>query len=75
LPRLNHTDNWYSHSLLRRKLPGVLRSEAGFANAETVEALLQSSNLHERIRGQVIWIHEAGLLGARSLARVAALAE
>ena len=54
---------------------GVLRSEAGFANAETVETLLQSSELQEQVRGQVIWIDEAGLLGARSLARVAALAE
>jgi len=54
---------------------GVLRSEAGFANAETVEALLQSSKLQEQVRGQVIWIDEAGLLGARTLARVAALAE
>jgi hypothetical protein len=31
---------------------GVLRSEAGFANAETVEALLQSAQLRERIRGR-----------------------
>jgi conjugative relaxase-like TrwC/TraI family protein len=54
---------------------GVLRSDAGFANAETVEALLQSSKLQEQVRGQVIWIDEAGLMGARGLARVAALAE
>ena len=44
---------------------GVLRSDAGFANAETVEALLQSSKLQEQVRGQVIWIDEAGLLGSR----------
>ena len=54
---------------------GVLRADAGFANAETVEALLQNSKLQEAIRGQVIWIDEAGLLGAPALARVAALAE
>lgn len=54
---------------------GVLRTDAGFANAETVEALLQSVKLQEQIRGRVIWIDEAGLLGARALARVAALAE
>jgi conjugative relaxase-like TrwC/TraI family protein len=54
---------------------GVLRTDAGFSNAETVEALLQSSKLQEGIRGQVIWIDEAGLLGARALARVAKLAE
>ncbi len=54
---------------------GVLRTDAGFANAETVEALLQSAKLQEQVGGQVIWIDEAGLLGARTLARVAALAE
>src|SRR5947207_4922561 len=54
---------------------GVLRSEAGFANAETVEALLQSSKLQEQIRDHVIWIDEAGLLGSRTLVRVAALAK
>ncbi len=54
---------------------GVLRSEAGFANAETVEMLLQNSALQKQIRGQVIWIDEAGLLGVRTLARVADLAE
>src|SRR5437773_2762336 len=54
---------------------GVLRSEAGFANAETVEALLQNPKLQEQVRGQVVWIDEAGLLGSRTLARVAALAE
>ena len=54
---------------------GVLRSEAGFANAETVEALLQTSKLQEQVRDQVIWIDEAGLLGVRTVARVVALAE
>jgi ATP-dependent exoDNAse (exonuclease V) alpha subunit len=54
---------------------GVLRTDAGFSNAETVEALLQNSKLQEQIQGQVIWIDEAGLLGARTLARVAALVE
>jgi conjugative relaxase-like TrwC/TraI family protein len=54
---------------------GVLRSDAGFANAETVEALLQNEKLQAHIRGQVIWIDEAGLLSVRTLARVADLAE
>lgn len=54
---------------------GVLRTDAGFANAETVEALLQNTKLQEQVHGQVIWIDEAGLLGARALARVVALAE
>jgi ATP-dependent exoDNAse (exonuclease V) alpha subunit len=53
---------------------GVLRSDAGFANAETVEALLQNQKLQAQVRGQVIWIDEAGLLGVRALARVADLA-
>jgi len=54
---------------------GVLRSDAGFANAETVEALLQNGKLQDQVRGQVIWIDEAGLLGVGTLARVAELAE
>jgi conjugative relaxase-like TrwC/TraI family protein len=53
---------------------GVLRSDAGFANAETVEALLQNPKLQAQVRGQVIWIDEAGLLGVHTLARVADLA-
>ncbi len=53
---------------------GVLRSEAGFSNAETVEALLQNPKLQSQVRGQVIWIDEAGLLSVRTLARVADLA-
>jgi conjugative relaxase-like TrwC/TraI family protein len=54
---------------------GVLRTDAGFANAETVEALLQNEKLQAQVRGQVIWIDEAGLLSIRTLARVADLAE
>jgi conjugative relaxase-like TrwC/TraI family protein len=54
---------------------GVLRADAGFANAETVEALLQNQKLQAQVRGQVIWIDEAGLLSIRTLARVADLAE
>ncbi|HEY3913044.1 MAG TPA: MobF family relaxase [Verrucomicrobiae bacterium] len=54
---------------------GVLRSDAGFANAETVEMLLQNSALQKQIHGQAIWIDEAGLLSVRTLARVADLAE
>jgi conjugative relaxase-like TrwC/TraI family protein len=54
---------------------GVLRSDAGFTNAETVEALLQNPKLQGQVRGQVIWIDEAGLLSVRTLARVADLAE
>jgi conjugative relaxase-like TrwC/TraI family protein len=54
---------------------GVLRSDAGFANAETVEALLQNEKLQAQVRGQVVWIDEAGLLSVRALARVTDLAQ
>jgi conjugative relaxase-like TrwC/TraI family protein len=54
---------------------GVLRSDAGFANAETVEALLQNQKLQDQVRGQVIWIDEAGLLSVRTMTRMADLAE
>ena len=54
---------------------GVLRSDAGFANAETVEALMQNPKLQAQVRGQVIWIDEAGFLSVRTLARVTDLAE
>jgi ATP-dependent exoDNAse (exonuclease V) alpha subunit len=54
---------------------GVLRLDAGFVNADTVEALLQNQKLHQQVRGQVIWIDEAGLLSVRTLARIADLAE
>jgi RecA/RadA recombinase len=54
---------------------GVLRLDAGFANAETVEALLQNEKLQAQVCGQVIWIDEAGLLSVRTVARVADLAE
>jgi ATP-dependent exoDNAse (exonuclease V) alpha subunit len=54
---------------------GVLRSDAGFANAETVEALLQNQKLQDQVRGQVLWIDEAGLLSVRTMTRVADLAE
>ncbi len=41
--------------------------EAGFLNAETVAHLLANPKLQERTRGQVIWVNEAGLLGARDM--------
>ena len=53
---------------------GVLRSE-GFGNADTVARLLIDERLHEELKGQVIWIDEAGLLGTKTMARVFDLAE
>ncbi|MDP1797534.1 MAG: AAA family ATPase, partial [Planctomycetaceae bacterium] len=43
--------------------------------AETVAKLLQDEKLQRDIRGQVIWIDEAGLLGTRTLHDVFQLAE
>lgn len=53
---------------------GVLRGE-GFANAETVARLLVDEKLQEEVRGNVVWVDEAGLLGSRTMARLFALAQ
>jgi methylmalonyl-CoA mutase cobalamin-binding subunit len=53
---------------------GVLRSE-GFENADTVARLLIDEELQQAVENQVIWIDEAGLLGARSMAQVFQVAE
>lgn len=52
---------------------GVLRSE-GFASADTVARLLLDERMQEKLRGQVIWIDEAGLLSGRTTAQVFDLA-
>jgi conjugative relaxase-like TrwC/TraI family protein len=46
---------------------GTLR-ESGFADAETVALLLKDERLQQRIRGQVLLVDEAGLMGARDAA-------
>jgi conjugative relaxase-like TrwC/TraI family protein len=48
---------------------GVLRSE-GFENAETVESLLIDPKKQAAVRGQVLWVDEAGLLSARDMKRL-----
>jgi ATP-dependent exoDNAse (exonuclease V) alpha subunit len=53
---------------------GVLRGE-GFADADTVARLLVDQEMQERVRGQVIWVDEAGLLGAKATADLFRLAE
>ncbi len=53
---------------------GVLRTE-GFENADTVARLLMDRELQNQISGQVLWIDEAGLLGARSLNAVFRVAD
>lgn len=52
---------------------GVLRDD-GFANADTVARLLKDERMQAEIRGQVIWIDEAGLLGTKQLGQVFDLA-
>ncbi len=44
--------------------------EAGFKDANTVAHLLSNEKLQQQVRGHVIWIDEAGLLGTRDMWRV-----
>jgi len=53
---------------------GTLRQE-GFGNAQTVAHLLKNEALHIQVRGQVLWIDEAGLLSARQMHGIFQLAE
>ncbi len=53
---------------------GTLR-EAGFANAETVSTLLANQSLKDQLKGQIIWIDEAGQIGLPTLLQVIELAE
>lgn len=48
--------------------------EAGFAGADTVAHLMLNTKLQKQVRGQVIWIDEAGLLGTRDLWRLMEIA-
>jgi conjugative relaxase-like TrwC/TraI family protein len=48
---------------------GTLRTE-GFANAETVERLLIDQQKQHEVRGQVIWVDEAGLLSVKDMKRL-----
>lgn len=52
---------------------GVLRKE-GFASAETVKRLLVDQRLQETLRGSVLWIDEAGMLGNRDMLELLAVA-
>ncbi len=53
---------------------GVLRQE-GFVEADTVARLLLDERLQTRVRGQVVWIDEAGQLGTRTMTHVFDLAD
>lgn len=45
---------------------GVLKSE-GFKDAETVARLILDKTMQEKVKGQVIWVDEAGLLGTKDM--------
>lgn len=45
---------------------GVLRKE-GFKDAETVAMFLTDKTMQEKIKGQVLWVDEAGLLGTKDM--------
>jgi len=45
----------------------VLKSE-GFEKANTIARFLIDEKLHEQIKGQVIWVDEAGMLGTKDMA-------
>jgi ATP-dependent exoDNAse (exonuclease V) alpha subunit len=53
---------------------GVLKSE-GFANAETVERLLIDPEMQKKVKGQVLWVDEAGLLSVKDMKRLFDVAE
>ncbi len=52
---------------------GELR-DAGFADADTVARLLIDPKMQAASKGKVLWVDEAGLLGARQLSRLFDLA-
>lgn len=45
---------------------GILRRD-GFDDADTVARLLSDTDMQGKIRGQVVWVDEAGLLGTRDM--------
>lgn len=47
----------------------VLRNE-GFPEAQTVAALLVNKSMQEKLRGQVLWVDEAGLLGTSDMKKL-----
>lgn len=53
----------------------TLREERRFQDAHTVSRFLVDKKLQKATKGQVIWVDEAGLLGARDLGRVFKIAE
>lgn len=52
---------------------GVLRDE-GFAEAETVAGLLNNPAMQGELKGQVLWVDEAGMLGTKDMAALLKIA-
>ncbi|MEO6684506.1 MAG: MobF family relaxase [Dyadobacter sp.] len=52
---------------------GVLREE-GFKDAETVTKLLTDKKMQEKLKDQVLWVDEAGLLGTKDMTSLLDLA-
>ncbi len=48
---------------------GVLAKE-GFKDATTLETLLRSEKMQEQVKGQIIWVDEAGLVSSRDMKRL-----
>jgi conjugative relaxase-like TrwC/TraI family protein len=48
---------------------GVLRAE-GFKDADTLERLFVDEKLQRQVRGQVLWVDEAGMVSSRSMQRL-----
>lgn len=46
---------------------GVLKEEEGIDGAETVARLLVDAKMQEQLKGQVLWVDEAGLLGTKDM--------
>lgn len=52
---------------------GVLRDE-GFDKANTVAGLLNNPTMQQELKGQVLWVDEAGMLGTKDMAALLELA-
>ena len=53
----------------------VVQKSEGFENADTIAALIQKKEWHEELKGQVIWIDEAGMVSNRDMNRVLGIAK
>ncbi|MDI1254585.1 MAG: MobF family relaxase [Flavobacterium sp.] len=52
----------------------VLKEEEGFKDAETVAKLLTDKKMQDGLKGQVLWVDEAGLLGTKDMTDLLELA-